>query len=128
MNCKGKTCDNELHGKQTVWCSDKCRIKYYVDKNRRDMKLRAVEYKGGKCQRCEWNENVAGLQFHHPDPTQKEFGVAQQGHTRSWEKIKKEVDKCFLLCANCHAVVHATNEHPYILLSVNQANQVTVNH
>ncbi len=69
-------------------------------------KIRAVEYKGGKCSICNYNKSMAALQFHHIDPTQKEFGIARSGISRAWEKIKKELDKCILLCANCHAERH----------------------
>lgn len=38
------------------------------------------------------------------DPTQKDFGIS--GTTKSFEKLKPELDKCVLLCANCHGEVH----------------------
>lgn len=44
--------------------------------------------------------------FHHPDPNQKDFGIAAGGNTRSFEKIKSEIDKCVLLCMICHAEIH----------------------
>ena len=49
--------------------------------------------------------DAAALQFHHPN-NDKEFGIAAEGFTRSWEKVKAELDKCILLCANCHAEAH----------------------
>lgn len=47
------------------------------------------------------------LDFHHRNPEVKSFGLSVRGLTRSWEKIKKEIDKCVLICANCHREVHA---------------------
>ena len=47
------------------------------------------------------------LQFHHLDPSQKEFGVSGRGVTRAIAKARAEAKKCFLLCANCHAEVEA---------------------
>ena len=44
--------------------------------------------------------------FHHLDPSKKDFGLSMRGLTRSWEKMRTELDKCILLCANCHAEVH----------------------
>lgn len=78
-----------------------------VAKRRRNLKLLAIDYKGGKCLCCGYNKCPQALQFHHLDPTKKDFGISTTGVTRSWEKIKVELDKCVLLCANCHAEVHA---------------------
>ena len=73
-----------------------------VAKRRRVLKERAVEYMGDKCQCCGYDEPLGVLDFHHLDPTTKEFGISARGMTRSWEKIQKELDKCILVCANCH--------------------------
>ena len=67
----------------------------------------AVEYKGGRCQVCGYDRCIEALEFHHLDPTQKDFGISHKGYTRSWEKVKEEVEKCILLCANCHREFHA---------------------
>ena len=84
----------------------KRRVAVNVTALRKRRKLEAVKYLGGKCVRCGYNRNVAALVFHHPDPSQKEFAISAKGLTRSWEKVKLELDKCILLCANCHAEVH----------------------
>jgi len=57
------------------------------------------------CEFCGYNKNWAALDFHHKDPTTKENEVAQM-KTHSIEKLKIEIDKCLLLCANCHREVH----------------------
>lgn len=67
----------------------------------------AIAEKGGKCQICGYSRCVKALDFHHIDETTKEFGMSSHGLTRSWEKIKKEIDKCVLVCANCHREIHA---------------------
>lgn len=67
----------------------------------------AVEYKGGACEICGYNKCEIALVFHHLNPTQKDFALSMGGYTRSWEKVKKELDKCTLLCSNCHAETHA---------------------
>lgn len=76
---------------------------------RRDAKLKAVEYKGGACGRCGGVFPPAVYDFHHIDPTQKD---ADPGTLmgRKWEKVKEELDKCVLLCANCHRLTHAEEE------------------
>lgn len=76
-----------------------------VANRRRKVKELAIEYKGGKCQICGYDKSKRALSFHHIDPTTKEFGIADGGVTRSWDKTKKELDKTILLCANCHMEV-----------------------
>jgi hypothetical protein len=67
----------------------------------------AKEYKGGCCSVCGYDRCIEALEFHHLDPEKKDFGISNKGYTRSWEKIKKELDQCEILCANCHREVHA---------------------
>lgn len=83
----------------------KCRTEA-VRKRRKKVKNLLVEYKGGKCEVCGYNKCVDALEFHHSNPEEKEFGIAYKGNTISLEKMKKEVDKCRLLCANCHREEH----------------------
>lgn len=78
-----------------------------VSRRRQKLKKMAIEYKGGGCKVCGYNRTVWALNFHHLDPDEKDFGISQSGHTKSWEKIKVELNKCILLCHNCHAEVHA---------------------
>ncbi len=72
----------------------------------RAVKRRCVEYSGGKCERCGYDKCMASLDFHHIDPTQKEFSICQANRHTNWEKIQKELDKCMLLCKNCHYELH----------------------
>ena len=83
-----------------------------VNRRSDDVKKRAVEYKGGKCIICGYSKCKRALVFHHLGNEKKEFGFSG-AHSRSWNSIKKELDKCVLLCANCHAEVHA-GMHPLI--------------
>lgn len=86
------------------WRCKKCAVES-VQKRREAVKKMAVEYKGGECQRCGYKKYIGALEFHHINGD-KEFGIGNKGHTKSWEKIKKELDKCILLCSNCHKEVH----------------------
>lgn len=79
----------------------------YVTERRRKLKEMAVTYKGGKCEKCGYNECIAALDFHHLNPLEKDFSIGNKGYTRSWENIKKEIDKCILVCANCHREIHS---------------------
>ena len=74
---------------------------------RKKLKEKAVEYKGGKCIKCGYNNYIGALEFHHRDPKEKDFSIGQ--YTYSWERVKAELDKCDLLCANCHREVHKNN-------------------
>jgi hypothetical protein len=78
-----------------------------VIKRRKKLKLKAVDYKGGKCEVCGYDRCVEALHFHHKDPSKKDFGISAGGFTRSWDKVKKEIDKCLLVCSNCHSEIHA---------------------
>ncbi len=77
-----------------------------VHKYREAVKARAIAYKGGKCAFCDYDKCSAALHFHHIDAEEKDFTIGGN-HTRSWSKIQAELDKCILVCANCHAELHA---------------------
>lgn len=81
-----------------------------VNKRRRMVKLQAIEYKGGKCEHCHGVFIPAVFDFHHTDPNEKDFNLASKGHCRSWDTVKSELDKCIMLCANCHRVEHSKGE------------------
>ena len=90
----------------------KCRVDS-VSRRRKKVKQMAVEYKGNKCLDCGLETEYAEVyEFHHLDPTKKDFSIAYKGHTKSWEKIKIELDKCIMLCANCHRIRHAKEHIP----------------
>lgn len=78
-----------------------------VLKRRRKIKELAVAYKGGKCAVCEYSKYIGALDLHHVDPKSKQFGIGERGYTRAWEKVKSELDKCILVCANCHREIEA---------------------
>ena len=77
-----------------------------VSEARRRRKIKAVEYKGGSCSICGYNKCIAALEFHHTNPEHKEFGFSELGIPRSWERQKIELDKCILICSNCHKELH----------------------
>jgi 5-methylcytosine-specific restriction endonuclease McrA len=78
-----------------------------VTRFRQSTKLRAVADAGGSCRGCGLQDPVDALEFHHRDPATKEFAVSVDGIPRSWARVKAEVAKCVLLCANCHRETHA---------------------
>jgi hypothetical protein len=83
--------------------------KDYAINRRRGMKVKCVEYKGNKCKDCGIYHidglNTSIFQFHHRDPLEKDFAVSNI-NMRNFDNIKPELDKCDMLCANCHHIRH----------------------
>ena len=77
------------------------RIKNYRQKLKEDL----VKYKGGECQICGYHKCLEALEFHHLDPAKKDFSISSSD-VLSYDKMKEEVDKCILVCANCHREIH----------------------
>ena len=94
INKKGK-----VHG----WCK-KCNCRKTLERQQ-NRKLECINYKGGKCARCGYDKYPGALDFHHIDPTQKEFDISKL-RTYNIEKLKPELDKCICVCKNCHAEIH----------------------
>lgn len=81
--------------------------KEYYQTKRYRIKKEMVEYKGGECEMCGYQKSLRALQFHHKDPSKKDFNIG--GITAMNENVKKELDKCILVCANCHSEIHDNN-------------------
>ena len=102
--CKhcGETDPKKFYGKMKTTCY-KCHGES-IEQERVRKREEAIEYKGGKCEYCGYNKYRGALEFHHIDPSQKDpTGL------RKWKKehLFAELDKCVLLCANCHREEHA---------------------
>ena len=85
------------------------RRKYLIaaaQKRRKKLREMAIQYKGGRCQTCGYSRCAEALEFHHKDSKHKKFGISARGYTRSWQKVCQELDKCILVCANCHRELH----------------------
>lgn len=70
-----------------------------------ELKQQAVTYKGGSCEDCGYSRCLAALEFHHLDPAEKDPSWTAM---KMWgfDRVKPELDKCALLCANCHRERH----------------------
>jgi predicted HNH restriction endonuclease len=77
----------------------------YCCKRWNERKLEAIKLKGGKCEICGYNKYYGALEFHHRDPKSKEFSWKCLVEMK-WERVLKELEKCSLLCSNCHREVH----------------------
>ncbi len=120
-------CDEPLSGRQRRFCSRLCknaetnnRHQSYVAQQARGRrrKLRLIEEMGGQCARCGYRANHAALEFHHTEPDSKAFQLDLRSlSNRAWARIRDEITKCELVCANCHAEIH----HPECRLNDSQS-------
>jgi hypothetical protein len=105
-------CGTFLTGKQTHFCSPTCKNRHhqsYEAQKRRGLarKLELVEATGGRCTICGYNKNLAALTFHHTELDTKDFKLDMRSMSnRSFESVLSELDKCILVCQNCHAELH----------------------
>lgn len=76
----------------------------------RKIKEKAVQYKGNCCVQCGYQKHYAALQFHHINPNEKDISWTKL-RLRSWDKIQYELDKCILVCANCHSIIHSNSKY-----------------
>jgi len=109
-------CETELTGRQTKYCSNKCKMRstnpkyqdYEKQKEKgRRRKRELIALLGGECQVCGYKKNFAVLSFHHRDAAQKTMKLsARELSNNRLEVLLNEVRKCDLLCANCHLELH----------------------
>jgi len=107
--CKDEKNESEFYskgkGRLQSYCKP-CLLKAQMSRWKK-RKERAIEYKGGRCSDCNLkHERPEVYQFHHLDPLTKDFDWGRL-RLKSWDKIVKELDKCVLLCANCHIIRHS---------------------
>lgn len=88
----------------SVYCK-KCTSDQTLERTRK-LKQQMVLYKGGKCVRCDYDKYIGALEFHHLDPTKKDFNLSHLKKYTFNKVITDELDKCILLCANCHREIH----------------------
>lgn len=85
-----KSCEKSMHNERRLLFKAKC-----------------VSYKGGKCELCGYNKYLSALEFHHLDPSKKDFAISKHHSNKFTDELKNELDKCQLLCANCHSDIHS---------------------
>lgn len=78
--------------------------RYKASRRRTELKERALAYKGGCCSLCGYNRCPQALVFHHLDPNSKDFEISSK---LRWDKVRLELDKTILVCANCHSEIHS---------------------
>ena len=83
---------------------------------RRALRAKAVDSLGGACCLCGYQKCLSAFDFHHPDPQGKDFTISSA--MTSWARISPELEKCVLLCANCHREVHEGMHPEFGLLDI----------
>ena len=110
------------HKKTQRFCSTKCRQAAHYQNNKQQYADKFKEYYRTRvdalnkikleagCATCGYNAHPAALEFNHIDPSQKTANVADKITSWSWERVLEEVDKCEVLCSNCHHI-HSYETH-----------------
>jgi 5-methylcytosine-specific restriction endonuclease McrA len=100
----GETDPTKFYGRKRTVCGT-CHNKYTLQAGQ-NKRSRAIEQHGGQCQVCGFDKYHCSLDFHHKNPSVKSPSYSSL-RGWSWERILLELEKCILLCKNCHAAVHA---------------------
>jgi hypothetical protein len=106
MKYRCKTCSVEgqenFYNSSKYYCKSCWNTRTY--KSAKDKIAAYMESRGGiKCSACGYDKCIGALEFHHRDPKEKD-----PSWSRGWSlsKLKIELDKCDILCANCHREIH----------------------
>jgi Mor family transcriptional regulator len=94
--CLCSNCHREIHDNQTI-------------RNPNNAKMKMLDYKNVNCcSKCKYSKNTSALDFHHINPNTKKFDLSKYSlcKTKLPTNIKQELDKCIVLCSNCHKTEH----------------------
>lgn len=82
--------------------SKNCRVKCF------DAWMAILEERGMlECSKCGYNKCFAALDFHHINPSDKEFGLAKAIYLTPTQARVAELNKVVVLCSNCHRELHS---------------------
>jgi len=96
-----KECNRTFTQKTSSNVCSACKGKRY----RHNKKRKAIDFLGGKCEKCGYNKCKEALDFHHKDPNEKKFNISPNWG-RPWKILEPELKKCSLLCCRCHVETH----------------------
>lgn len=85
-------------------------IKQKQREDKRKRKEQAIQYLGNRCSRCGNQFHPAVYEFHHLDPKTKDKDPSKMLQLK-WSRVIAELDKCILLCANCHRLTHHEDKY-----------------
>ena len=116
---------NPYRGHKAKYCSIKCSRIHYVDVYRKRKKQELLDLLGGKCSACGYDKCIGALEFHHLDPSKKDFTI-NSGINLNSQKVLNEVKKCIILCSNCHRELHQSERFlEEIQQNINKKNRQT---
>lgn len=110
--CKGEFAASEFptnstqRGYKNSYCKT-CHVEI-IRTSRQRFKDQCIDYKGGRCERCGYDRCRDAFDFHHVDSLTKEFELSRHKRSQIDERVKAELDKCMLPCANRHREAHAS--------------------
>ena len=99
QGCKVPECTRPHYG---LGCCEK----HYKSEQRKQRWEFIIQMKGGCCNRCGVSYHYSVYDLHHQDPTQKTMSIGHDICNVSMERLLEEVEKCTLLCSNCHRLTH----------------------
>ncbi len=103
------SCETALEGRSQIKYCDTCSVNLTKQSHKQiydKRKQKLIEIKGNCCEHCGYKKCYAALHFHHKNKKDKKFSLSGSGLTgHSWPAVLKELEKCQLLCANCHAEI-----------------------
>jgi len=102
-----QNCHREIH-----------KVRDIVNERQRLNKKLCLDYKGIQtCEHCGYNKCDTTLEFHHKDPNTKDTKISTFVYNHSWKTLcditleaKNELDKCIVVCRNCHQTLHQDME------------------
>jgi hypothetical protein len=109
----GKNTEHRLRADRGFYICMECRVEGTKLGRLRAKKI-SVDKLGGKCIVCGYNKCLSALEFHHVDPKNKEYNGNEGLMNMNKKFVEKELDKCVLVCANCHREIHA-GLHPHLI-------------
>lgn len=109
-NCKEKKClicgkifkPKTAAANQRTCCYD-C-MPDGIQLTRGEFLAKIKQLRGGQCEKCGYNTCIKALEFHHLDPSKKDFTISND-HFKLKDAVE-ESKKCILICANCHRELH----------------------
>jgi hypothetical protein len=104
--CGNKISNHNISGVCFLCKSPKKTRAELMNNHRLKKKKELVQYKGGKCQKCGYNKCITALEFHHRNPEEKDFSISWAIGNMSFSELLLEVEKCDLVCSNCHKEIH----------------------
>lgn len=109
IKCKLSKDENDFYMREGKTTHSYCkqRVSEQTVRRQRALKLSAIKYKGSACYDCGKSYHPAVYDFHHLNPSEKDFNIGRRKSLKFSQELKDELDKCILLCSNCHRVRHA---------------------